>query len=137
MKILHKASLRETTQIGSEVARRRSRVLVSETGAAASLSWQVMFDYQPFVTATLAVRSRHPHALAVVSAAGGLELPAASDLAEVPVSGDLAAQAGRMSIATACLWPGSPAADVAALPDGNDKLVGVEHPPGAWTSMST
>lgn len=39
------------------------------------------------VAATLAVQSRHPHALAVVKAADGLELPPASDVTEVPGCG--------------------------------------------------
>jgi 4-oxalomesaconate tautomerase len=37
---------------------------------------------------------------------------------------------GAVSVATACLIPGSPAADVADIPDGRHKLLSVEHPTG-------
>ncbi|HEX9736879.1 MAG TPA: 4-oxalomesaconate tautomerase [Thermoanaerobaculia bacterium] len=37
---------------------------------------------------------------------------------------------GAVSLATACLLEGSPAAEVAATPEGNPKLVSVEHPSG-------
>jgi 4-oxalomesaconate tautomerase len=37
---------------------------------------------------------------------------------------------GAVSVATACLIPGSPAAEVAALPDGTRKTLSVEHPTG-------
>jgi len=36
-----------------------------------------------------------------------------------------------LSVATACLLPGSPAHDVAAIPEGRTKLMLVEHPTGA------
>ncbi len=38
---------------------------------------------------------------------------------------------GAISVATACLLPGSPAASVAAIPDGTSKRLSVEHPTGA------
>lgn len=37
---------------------------------------------------------------------------------------------GALSVATACLFPDSPAADLAKLPDGEDKTIAVEHPSG-------
>ena len=37
---------------------------------------------------------------------------------------------GALSVATACLYPESPAAALAVLPDGDQKLVAVEHPTG-------
>jgi len=37
---------------------------------------------------------------------------------------------GAVSVATACLIPGSPAAEVAAIPAGNPKTLSVEHPTG-------
>jgi 4-oxalomesaconate tautomerase len=36
-----------------------------------------------------------------------------------------------VSVATACLLPGSPASDVAKIPDGATKMMLVEHPTGA------
>src|SRR3546814_14832194 len=38
---------------------------------------------------------------------------------------------GAISVATACLLPGSPAAEVAAIPGGASKKLSVEHPTGA------
>jgi len=38
---------------------------------------------------------------------------------------------GAISVATACLLPGSPAASVAVIPDGASKKLSVEHPTGA------
>jgi len=38
---------------------------------------------------------------------------------------------GAVSVATACLIKGSPAAEVAAIPDGRRKTLSVEHPTGA------
>ncbi|MGE5766787.1 MAG: 4-oxalomesaconate tautomerase [Bacteroidota bacterium] len=38
---------------------------------------------------------------------------------------------GAISVATACLLPDSPAASVAAIPDGASKKLSVEHPTGA------
>jgi len=42
---------------------------------------------------------------------------------------------GAVSVATACLIPGSPAADVATLPDGPRKTLSVEHPTGEMTCV--
>jgi 4-oxalomesaconate tautomerase len=38
---------------------------------------------------------------------------------------------GAVSVATACLLPGSPAHDLAVLPEGDRKTMDVEHPIGA------
>jgi 4-oxalomesaconate tautomerase len=40
---------------------------------------------------------------------------------------------GAVSVATACLLPGSPAAALAALPEGKRKTLAVEHPTGEMT----
>ena len=42
---------------------------------------------------------------------------------------------GAVSVATACLLAGSPAADVADVPEGPDKLLSIEHPTGEMTCM--
>jgi 4-oxalomesaconate tautomerase len=42
---------------------------------------------------------------------------------------------GAVSVATACLVPGSPAADVAAIPSGTSKLLSVEHPTGEMSCV--
>lgn len=42
---------------------------------------------------------------------------------------------GAVSVATACLVPGSPAAEVASIPDGNRKTLSVEHPTGEMTCV--
>lgn len=42
---------------------------------------------------------------------------------------------GAVSVATACLIPGSPAADVATIPDGARKLLSVEHPTGEMSCV--
>jgi len=42
---------------------------------------------------------------------------------------------GAVSVATACLLPGSPAAAVAAVPEGSAKLLSVEHPTGEISCM--
>jgi 4-oxalomesaconate tautomerase len=42
---------------------------------------------------------------------------------------------GAVSVATACLIPGSPAADVATIPDGPRKTLSVEHPTGEMTCV--
>lgn len=42
---------------------------------------------------------------------------------------------GAVSVATACLLPGSPAADVAVIPDGNRKTLSVEHPTGEMSCV--
>jgi 4-oxalomesaconate tautomerase len=42
---------------------------------------------------------------------------------------------GAVSVATACLMPGSPAAGVAAIPEGRRKILSVEHPSGETTCV--
>ena len=42
---------------------------------------------------------------------------------------------GAVSVATACLIPGSPAAEVAAIPEGSRKLLSVEHPTGEMSCV--
>ena len=42
---------------------------------------------------------------------------------------------GAVSVATACLLEGSPAADVADLPEGRSKTISVEHPTGEMTCV--
>ncbi len=42
---------------------------------------------------------------------------------------------GAVSVATACLIPGSPAADVASIPAGSRKTISVEHPTGEMTCV--
>ena len=42
---------------------------------------------------------------------------------------------GAVSIATACVLPGSPAHALALVPDGDEKLVSVEHPSGETSVM--
>ena len=42
---------------------------------------------------------------------------------------------GAVSVATACLVPGSPAAEVAKIPDGSSKLLSVEHPTGEMSCV--
>jgi len=42
---------------------------------------------------------------------------------------------GAVSVATACLIKGSPAADVAMIPDGARKLLSVEHPTGEMSCV--
>ena len=44
---------------------------------------------------------------------------------------------GAVSVATACLCPGSPAAAIATIPDGHKKTLSVEHPIGETTIMAT
>jgi 4-oxalomesaconate tautomerase len=44
---------------------------------------------------------------------------------------------GAVSVATACLVPGSPAAAVAAIPDGPVKTLSVEHPTGEMSCVLT
>lgn len=44
---------------------------------------------------------------------------------------------GAVSVATACLIEGSPAANVAAVPDGLSKTLGVEHPTGVTECVVT
>lgn len=42
---------------------------------------------------------------------------------------------GAVSVATACLIAGSPAADVASIPEGSRKLLSVEHPTGEMSCV--
>jgi 4-oxalomesaconate tautomerase len=42
---------------------------------------------------------------------------------------------GAVSVATACLIPGSPAAEVASIPQGSRKLLSVEHPTGEMSCV--
>jgi 4-oxalomesaconate tautomerase len=42
---------------------------------------------------------------------------------------------GAVSVATACLVPGSPAAEVAELPEGRRKMLSVEHPTGEMSCV--
>jgi 4-oxalomesaconate tautomerase len=42
---------------------------------------------------------------------------------------------GAVSVATACLVPGSPAAEVAVLPEGSRKTISVEHPTGEMSCV--
>ncbi len=42
---------------------------------------------------------------------------------------------GAVSVATACLIPGSPAAEVAAIPAGSPKTLSVEHPTGEMSCV--
>jgi 4-oxalomesaconate tautomerase len=44
---------------------------------------------------------------------------------------------GAVSVATACLVKGSPAADVASIPDGATKTLSVEHPTGEMSCVLT
>jgi 4-oxalomesaconate tautomerase len=44
---------------------------------------------------------------------------------------------GAVSVATACLIPDSPAAEVAMIPDGETKLLSVEHPTGEMSCVLT
>jgi len=44
---------------------------------------------------------------------------------------------GAVSVATACLIPGSPAAAVAQVPEGRTKTLGVEHPTGVTECVVT
>ncbi len=44
---------------------------------------------------------------------------------------------GAVSVATACLLPHGPAAELAAVPDGDEKLLSVEHPTGEMSVVAT
>jgi 4-oxalomesaconate tautomerase len=44
---------------------------------------------------------------------------------------------GAVSVATACLIPGSPAYEVASIPDGSRKTLSVEHPTGEMSCVLT
>ncbi len=44
---------------------------------------------------------------------------------------------GAVSVATACLLPEGPAARLAVVPDGDEKLISVEHPTGEMSVVAT
>jgi 4-oxalomesaconate tautomerase len=44
---------------------------------------------------------------------------------------------GAVSVATACLLPSGPAAELANTPDGDEKLLSVEHPTGEMSVIAT
>ena len=44
---------------------------------------------------------------------------------------------GAVSVATACLLPAGPAAEIAVVPDGDEKLISVEHPSGEMSVIVT
>ena len=44
---------------------------------------------------------------------------------------------GAVSVATACLLPGSPAAEIADIKDGHEKTMPIEHPTGEMTVVAT
>ena len=44
---------------------------------------------------------------------------------------------GAVSVATACLLPEGPAAELAVVPEGAEKLISVEHPTGEMSVIAT
>jgi 4-oxalomesaconate tautomerase len=44
---------------------------------------------------------------------------------------------GAVSVATACLLPEGPAAEIANIPEGDEKLISVEHPTGEMSVIAT
>lgn len=44
---------------------------------------------------------------------------------------------GAVSVATACMLPGAPAAELAVIPDGSTKRLSIEHPTGEMTVVVT
>jgi len=44
---------------------------------------------------------------------------------------------GAVSVATACLLPDGPAAEIAEVPEGNETLISVEHPSGEMSVIAT
>ena len=44
---------------------------------------------------------------------------------------------GAVSVATACLLPQGPAAELADIPEGDQKLISVEHPTGEMSVIVT
>lgn len=44
---------------------------------------------------------------------------------------------GAVSVATACLLPAGPAAELAKVPEGDEKLISVEHPTGEMSVIAT
>ncbi|MCJ9670623.1 MULTISPECIES: 4-oxalomesaconate tautomerase [unclassified Neorhizobium] len=44
---------------------------------------------------------------------------------------------GAVSVATACLLPEGPASELAVIPEGNEKLLSIEHPTGEMSVIAT
>jgi len=44
---------------------------------------------------------------------------------------------GAVSVATACLLPAGPASELAVIPDGDEKLLSIEHPTGEMSVIAT
>ena len=44
---------------------------------------------------------------------------------------------GAVSVATACLLPAGPAAEIAVVPEGAEKLLSIEHPTGEMSVVAT
>jgi 4-oxalomesaconate tautomerase len=44
---------------------------------------------------------------------------------------------GAVSVATACLLPSGPASELAVIPDGDEKLLSIEHPTGEMSVIAT
>lgn len=44
---------------------------------------------------------------------------------------------GAVSVATACLLPAGPAAEIAVVPEGEEKLLSIEHPTGEMSVIAT
>ena len=47
------------------------------------------------------------------------------------------ATAGAVSVATACLLPAGPASELAVIPEGDEKLLSIEHPTGEMSVVAT
>ena len=43
---------------------------------------------------------------------------------------------GAVSVATACLLPGSPAAEMVSIPVGDEKTLSIEHPTGEMSVVA-
>ena len=67
--------------------------------------------------------------------AGYVTYSNAAKISELKVSEEVVDTFGAVSVATACLIPGSPAAAVAAIPQGRRKTLSVEHPSGETTCV--
>jgi 4-oxalomesaconate tautomerase len=44
---------------------------------------------------------------------------------------------GAVSVATACLLPSGPAAELARIPEGTEKTLSIEHPSGEMSMVAT
>ena len=44
---------------------------------------------------------------------------------------------GAVSVATACLLPEGPALELAVIPDGDEKMLSIEHPTGEMSVIAT